>query len=183
MEDANVTKRGGETVLTTSFRRTKGGVRLTIKAHPNVEALFQEWAQNEKLAVREYGTEWVPTNGKHLYAWATPKIERLNAGTFNFNLIEIGRRLISTESREQALRRTAGLSTDAIARGDLNFSFIRLVGISEPEGVTIELRGAYSLDYLKDLRNRIMQAGRVFYSEYLLPVDLSCHVIAQDTRL
>lgn len=171
MSDMTLLKRG-ETVIYTRFTRSKGGIRLFIKTHPSIEDLMQGWAQGEKVSIAEYGgRNWKPIDPKtKLMVWHIPnKKEPVNLGTFQSTISNPGGPLWRTPKE-------VGAGTNV---GEVNFSFIRLVGVGEPEGVSFDINGAHSLEYLKDLNSKFKDAGKRFFQDYLLPVDLSVSVITQ----
>ncbi len=172
MNDTILSKRGEE-VIRTTLRRTKGGIRVTVKVHPTVEALFQSWALDEKWHVADFGREWEQIGEEPLECWAVIKAgEATMLSGFAMRLDSPGRQLYWAKSQ------------DRLAGGkEFNFSFIRLVGASRPEGVSFDVRGAYSLEYLKRLNEMIKESGRRFYSDYLLPVDLTVSVVTQEIKL
>lgn len=67
--------------------------------------------------------------------------------------------------------------------GILNLSFLRLVGASEDAGVGFLIKGVYSIDLLRETKERISAAARKFYIDFLRPVDLSITVSAMELRL
>ena len=64
-------------------------------------------------------------------------------------------------------------------QGIVNLSFLRLIGVSEGAGVSFGLKGVYSLDGLRDLRDRLGAHAKRFYIDYIRPVDLSVQVTVQ----
>jgi hypothetical protein len=59
-------------------------------------------------------------------------------------------------------------------------SFLRLAGTSEGNGVTFGVKGVYSLESLRNLRDKISASARQLYIEYLRPVDLTVTVSTQE---
>ena len=62
---------------------------------------------------------------------------------------------------------------DFEVEGLINLSFLRLVGLSKPEGVKFRINGVYSEERLLQLGDRIGSAVESLYKDYLNPIDLS----------
>lgn len=155
--------KGGEQMLQISLRRSTKGVTVSVKTHPLIENFFRQQG-GETIRVNEMGREW---HGKNLVAYLTPPTGTINGAAVSFTVDELGRSLVRTDGRVEVV----------------NISFLRMVGVSEGEGITFEIRGAFSLKYIQNLANKLVQASRQFYIDFLRPVDVTVTVNTQETRL
>lgn len=173
METAEVIKRG-ETCIQVTLHRNSTGLSVSTNVHPRVEEFFKALSGNspELLDVGAYGRHWVPTkNGGVLKAYNT---QRLESGTFMmddgsvFNIENLGVPLLSKNDN---------------GRDNLNLGFLKLVGTSEGTGVTFEVKGVYSLEQLRKLRDKISVAAKMLYIAYMRPVDLTVQISTQELQL
>jgi len=61
----------------------------------------------------------------------------------------------------------------------LNLSFLRLVGISEPEGVSFLIKSVHSRSGLKKLVDLIQTAQNMFYQDYIKTVEYTVTTATQ----
>ena len=165
MSEIVVVKRG-ERVLEAKLGRSTKGLRIQAKAHGSIEDLFKSWGSGSREAVSDYGRHWSSPDGVILQAWSIrPDVAdqtfRSPSGTYQLNAL--GRAVVSAE-------------------GELNMSFLRLVGISEGAGLRIDVTGVFSYQELIALQQKIHDAARQFYVDYLLPVDLTIVMSTEEIR-
>ena len=187
-----ISNKGGEDIIQTSLRRTTQGLLVTIKAHPRVEEFMQRLSGGEVVSVSSIGrnwlTEWtepeirvgdkvIPSN-RHIiraeplraYALHVPfEPFRSNDGTW-IDLDRLGHPLLSQGSNDGSIR-----GNDE----QLNMSFIRLVGISQPEGVQFLLKTVFSMNGMKKLRDSIQNAQNSFITEYIKNVEYTITTATQ----
>lgn len=153
--------KGGEQMISVSLLRNTAGIKVTVKAHPAVEEHFAAQS-GELLSVTEFGREWTSKSALQVYhVVADPGVVTGPSG--RYQIATVGRALVNDEV--------------------VNLSFLRLRGISEENGVTFYLKGAYSWPYVQKLAQRIVQAGRQFYMDYLKPGDITVTISTQETKL
>lgn len=177
-EDAIVEKRG-ENVIWVSLTRKKNPLLVSVKIHPRVEELVRGWGTGLDEPVQG-GRWWKPTQGgPPLRVWnldlARDRIFDSGGGS-RYRINAAGRPLIFSDGDDER--------ADARREQMLNLSFIRLVGASGPDGVSFEIaEGVHSLPELRKLADQIKVAGRRFYIDFLMPVDLTVVVSTQETKL
>jgi len=164
-EAATVTK-GGEQCIYVSLQRTAVGLTVGVKAHPRVEEFMKTIGD---LGVSEVGLisrTWTPV----------VKTETLKA-------------YLSRTELPLSQTETVPYTIDAIGKplkldnGKINLSFLRLVGISEGPGVSFVVKGVYSLENIRDIRERIGKSAKAFYIEYLRPIDISISISTMEMQL
>lgn len=161
--EAAVLKRG-ETVTRVRFQRSPVGLKITCWAHPAVEDLMRSWGTGEIQAVTAHGRNWEPLRDplKGVYHLGTnPGVCPYDGG--HYRLDRVGQPLIDPD-------------------GCVNLSFVRLIGVSEGEGVSFSLKGVHTLEAIRDMGERIKLASRRLYINYMKPVDLTVTVSTQEIR-
>ena len=66
--------------------------------------------------------------------------------------------------------------------GSTNLSFLQLVGVSRPEGVSFGVKGVWSLAELRTIRGNIEDAVERLWNEYIRPVEMSGGIIQRVPR-
>lgn len=161
----------GSIVLQMSFIRNERGLSISVKSASEVEELLRSWSGGDAMLSGEYEREWrapKDPSGKGLQVW---------------NLIQDPGKLIMTGGFYTLSRPGGKLIFAERSQQIVNLSFLRLVGISSGNGVQFEIPGVYSLDFVKDIQGKINQAAKQFYSDYLLPIELSLIIQTQENRL
>ena len=171
---ATVVKRG-EIVIQALLSRTWDGLRMSVKVHPRVEDFFRSLAPQGSAGddVRNYGRYWTPVvkdQALRVYPMNTA-IPLLHFGVGCALRLDIP----GTQLKLSVADINTGRHVDTI-----NLSFIRLVGASEGSGVAFHVNGVYTTDAVKDIRDKIGEAGQAFYREYMKPIDLDVQISTQD---
>jgi len=147
------------------------GLTMTIKVHPRIEQFMRSLGTGTGEDVKRYGRYWSAEQGKVLlvYDMSNPLGITSMPNGVSFRLDRPGH-LIS----EQAL--------DGMGHNNscVNLSFLRLLGASEGIGVNFHVNGVYTLDAIKQMRDKIGEAAQVFYIAYIKPVDLDVMISTQD---
>ena len=164
--------KGGESLINLQIDRpvpksreeAKYGVRVTVKTSPAVEHFIASLGEGGSRSLDVYVRDgWRPTN-----PGTTLMIRDMqNAGDILIGdgyRLDIPGRALDNHDREEGRY--------------VNLSFLRLVGISEPGGVSFMLKGVSSPDGLRDLKNRIGKALRSLYMEHIRPVSLTVSISA-----
>ena len=142
----------GNDAITIGMRSHKHGIKLHIQTLPEVEAFFEQWSGGvqERPA---HGRLWKPARtGDTLTVWA------------------FGMPLTPSSMRPYSLLHTgAGFLTE---NSHPNISFLRLVGISNSDGVEFVMEALIGRGEIAQLGARLSDACNMFYSEYLQPVNI-----------
>lgn len=166
--EANVIKRG-ENVVLISFRRgatdsdgrpvASTGLTMSVRVHPAVEAFMRSLGNGTKRGVDAYGKEWVPLKSEGpVEIWNMQGPVVVQPG---FRLDNPGDKLMDEH-------------------GAINLSFLRIAGISQGTGVMFGIKGVYSLDRLRKIRDDVATASQGLYKEYIKQSDLMVVVSTQE---
>lgn len=159
--------KGGETMISLGIRRSTRGLIVSARVHPLFEEYFREQA-NEKLLVDEINRQWFPIKDQPaLEVWHIihdPGVVRGNAASYRIN--QPGSPLTASDPNGKII----------------NLSFLRLVGVSEPNGIQFEVKGAFTLTYIRQLASEIGGAVKQFYTDCLKPIDVTITVNTQENR-
>lgn len=159
--------KGGENIIALGIRRSSRGVVLTAKVTPAIEDYFRSQS-GDSFDVNEIHREWfVGKDAAPLKVWHIvddPGVVRSHTGAYVLN--KPGFPLVVSEGPSKVV----------------NLSFLRLVGISEGEGIKLEIKGAFTLTYIRDLAAQIGQSTKQFFVDFLKPVDILVTVNTQENR-
>jgi len=175
---ASVIKRG-EICIQTTLHRTHLGLTISVKVHPTVEDFIRNLGSGETQDVRIMGRHWQPIGTKPLEVWnlaSNPGRLQTDDGSY-FRIDVPGYPLLNPGGGRPD---GEGDPVPTVGRGDLNLSFLRLVGASEGAGVEFGVKGVYTLDQCRQIRDRIVGSARRFYVNYLQPVDMTVMVSTQE---
>lgn len=136
------------------------GLLVTVKTIPDVEDLFKSWGDGTKQHVTAHGRNWVSKNNAaplHVYNLSSNS-GLLQRDEGRYRIDHVGQ-LLDTNDPSSGL-------------GATNMSFLRLVGISNPEGVSFYVRGVYSQEEMRLIAKGISLSARRIYANWLCPIDL-----------
>ena len=157
--EAEVMK-GGESVLWMKISQKKDSVHLHLKAHPIVEDFFRELSTGKEDTVVSRGEGvWFGVENKDL------KIYRLNQsgmGGSGYSLDADGYRLTTIP--------------DGIGGTSANLSFLRIKGISSPNGVVLGVFGVMSFSARRQLKEVTKTGISRFVRDYLIPVTIELDI-------
>lgn len=162
----------GESCIRIVLHRTALGLSLQVKVHPIVEDFIRDLGNGEKMDIGIVGRHWVNLKdaSKPLMAYVIPGMAIPSLGGIRVTLGEgLGQPLVMLDDGKPILKGQE--RADAI-----NISFLRLVGASEGIGVTFGVKGVYGKETLEKLRDNLVRAARLFYIEYLQPMDLGLNI-------
>lgn len=162
---------GGELCISVNLKRNLDGVLLNVKATHMVEKFMESLGDGTRQDVGVLGRNWAPVKDTDpalfVYQAATAQLNTLCEGS-RFRLDTVGR----------GIELPADFGVDVV-----NLAWLRLVGISSPDGVTFRLRNvAYSLDGLRSMKNKIGTAARNLYADFIRPVDMSVCITQFPTK-
>jgi hypothetical protein len=153
--------------------RNKVGLIIQVKARPDIEDFLRGLAHGGRAGVDAYGDMWQNANGdKPLEYYHTDT--RLESGR-GYTLDGIGQApLITNERQARNALLNGGVADDIV-----NLGFLRLVGVSSPEGVTVGIAGAYSGEYLRRIKLLLPGAVKNFLQDYVVPITINLQVISK----
>lgn len=162
--EANLIK-GGECQVYVGFHRNRKGLSITIRTTTAIEEFVRGLGDGSLLDIRTMGRFWVPSGKEDslkVYQIASQMTETYNN---RYRLDQPGQPLYAFNDS---------------GSGYANLSFLRLAGISEDSGVTFYIKGVYTMESIKSMRDHTLEAVRNFYISYLKPIDYSIQVISQE---
>lgn|SRR3990167_1906546 len=144
----------GESVIALYLKRTEEGLQVNVQTAVAVEEFFKHWGGAQRRNVGTVGRLWKSNLQGGLVAW---ELSRLDDHT-SFTLVQLG--------------------TDITRIGEAgpNLSFLRLVGVSEPGGVTFTVDSVISRGGLEKLAHQLNLACGRFYDEYIKPAEVDITV-------
>lgn len=131
-----------------NVRRVPRGLRMSIKVHPSVEAAIKALGDGKQIRANTHGRLWKDAP----LAWTLTDAE-------------------AARGQDYGLER---LGWSLLDEGYLNLSFLRLVGVSE--GVTFDVEGVYSQEFITDLVRRVQQGMKSLYLSLIRPVNYTVHL-------
>jgi hypothetical protein len=141
-----------------TLHRSAIGLSVHVKTHPAIEDFMRSLGDGLVKPVEIYGKSWISMPGSE----RSLEIYNMDRSLpYDMYRLDIAGRPMEQE-------------------GQLNMSFLRLAGTSEGNGVTFGVKGVYSLESLRNLRDKISASARQLYIEYLRPVDLTVTVSTQE---
>ena len=160
---SEITK-GGVQRIKVTLCRSKVGVTVAVKTHPDIEEFFSSLASGRTVLVEAYGRFWQsiePVGHLYAYAPALPSPANTLDDPALFTISSLGQPLLSDT-------------------GVVNLSFLRLVGSSEGAGVTFSLKGVSSWAGLEELRDKLTKALKLYYIQYMKPLQFTVTVSTQE---
>jgi hypothetical protein len=166
----------GEKLLDLRMRRTSKGLFVDVRAHAAVEEVFRTWGNSQQTSAHTHDRYWREQDGAGpLQCWSLlelfPAMPLGTSGKLQYRVDRLGTQLL--EGEDQLLRREGSRVGTGVPGLTVNIGFLRLVGISASEGVQFYVRGVYTLDGIKDISAKVIEATKKFVADYLKPVELS----------
>lgn len=166
MDSSNILDaKSGESRILTSLRRSPlSGLIVTIWARTEVEDFMRSLGSGEMLDVQVLERYWQPAGtekqSKKLYVYDLAQdLGPLASGDGLSPRLDLPGQPLMGEKEKYNTH-------------TLNISFLRLVGISEPGGVSFAVSGVYSREAIDRLGELIKRATQHFYREFLKPYKL-----------
>ena len=136
----------GETSLTISLIRSAGGLTVSVKAHPQVEAFMRGLGNGDHVDIKAAGPYWRtvsrdPDARLYVYNQTTAVEPVLLDNGDQANVNRPGQLLVDNNFQHDSGR----------TKRNINLSFLRLVGISENAGVTFAVRGVHTYEALTQM--------------------------------
>lgn len=146
------------------------GILLQIKAKPELEVFMQAAGQDKKVPVDAYGDLWQNCGTPGVDGLAPLEVYAIDEPFHGrgYTLGQIALPLLAVD--DGRLR---------VAEESINLSFLKLVGISQPNGVTIGITGPYSGDYLNKLKLRLPAMLKQFLQDHIVPVTINLQITSR----
>jgi hypothetical protein len=170
MEETATVNKGGETCIQVTLARNGEGLRVSAKVHPRVEEFMRILNNGNVQDIRTYSRLWTPPSGSELTAYTGGKV---TGGSF---VLEDGSQY-TLDQLGQPMHVPNGTPAPT-----LNLSFLRLVGISVNDGVSFTIKGVFSTDAMKRMKEQMSLATRKFYVDFVRPVNMTITVSTQEVR-
>lgn len=162
--ETTVVKKDKE-ILTLSIKRSRKGLRVSIRADEVMEEIFKEWGGEGALQMPQHGRYWEPLDGP------LPGLYPLNI------LIDNGRVLQTPSGRMYDLTMTGLPLMDD--RG-VHLGFLRLKGISDVNGVSFVVKGVFSREVVRDTSQAIKECVQHFFLNFIKPIDVVVRMSTQE---
>lgn len=155
--------KGGVTPIEVVLQRTGLGVKVIVKTTAEVENFMLTLGGGRIVDVERVGRNWRSAVKDHpLQAYEL--VEHIDPVGGNYPY------------------RVDALGSPLSVEGYMNLSFLRLVGSSEGIGASFYIKGVYSLQGLRNLKDQLVGSTKQFYIDYMRPVDLIIKVSTQELR-
>jgi hypothetical protein len=147
--------------------RSFDGLIVKVWADPKVEEFIRSLSVDTPVDLKVLGRYWsalpeAPPLMVYRVADLTLMSGVLGSGDCTYRLDQPG----------QALSVIDHGTLSGIPRTVINMGFLRLVGISQGNGITFKVSGVYPSDHLRSMRDAIGAASRSFYITYMKPMKL-----------
>ncbi len=153
--------------------RSRVGLIYRIKARPDVEDFMRNLSSERKMLVEAISDAWVNANPSAGQALEYYDVDLNNSRSYAINGIGAAPLIQEVEQQRRLVERQ-------LPKEDLaNISFLRLVGISNPDGVVVGFTGAYSSDYVQKLKIQLPAAIEQFLRDYLVPITINLHTVSR----
>lgn len=175
--DASVEK-GAERLSELTICRTRGGIRIYGKVHPLIEDLIKSWSATEPVPVSStYGRNWVGRDDKPVASLVWELQENPGVLSADGGVLFVIDRCGGPLTDERQINDPYGGRPKTAQV--LNLSFLRIVGISEGDGIDIIIKGVFGTDRLLEIVEQIKRAIRYIAVQYIKPVDVTIIVSMQ----
>jgi hypothetical protein len=152
--------KGGKCCFELSIERGPKGLILFVRAMPEVENFIKSLCDGGVDPVEMYSREWFSVDvAKPVYIH---RLERdIPTASSSYTIAHPGEPLRSKE-------------------GKYNISFLRIVGIGSPEGVTFGVAGPFSKEFIRIFMEGACKEVRTLISEYIVPVHINLRISSQE---
>lgn len=171
--------RDGDHPMMAEFERSGVGLKFNIRAHPVIEEFMRNAmgvSEPSMRPVEEFSRHWEPAKGESRKELLVYDIPKELTGVFP---ISSGASYRMDRPGYPIFVPGDGLETRGAPRV-LNLSFLRLVGISEPGGVTFHIGGIYSEPLLDELESVLHNATREVYNQFMKPIKISVELVVRN---
>lgn len=158
MEEIGQVTKGGICWFEISFSRGRGGLEVAVKTVPQIEAFMKSLGEDHG-PMTAYGKNWHSLNGKEIFIHGMTKVD--------------------FPSPNYAINRVAE-PLESPKDGRINLSFLRMVGISEPQGVRFGVTGPFSKPYIRELSKKIAESTRALINDFIVPIHINLRLSSQE---
>lgn len=152
--------------------KNKVGLVLTISANPILEDFMRQMSKERRTGVDAYGDNWVNMNPTGGILEVYEIEEQLSNRAYTLGAV--GMPLVIVPNPDRPVQRGGN------GEEPTNLSFLKLVGISQPGGVSLGLVGAYSWDYIMKLRNNLSSITKTFLHDYIVPISIHLQIVNEN---
>lgn len=145
------------------------GLTINIKAHPDLEAYMANLSGGRKVLVEAVADMWESMNGKPLEVYDVGR----NFPSKTYNMEAVGLAPLPQFAEGRLKER---LDLEDIP----NLSFLKLVGISGPDGITVGITGPYSMGYLNKFKAAWQAAAVQFLRDYIVPITFNLSIVSKN---
>lgn len=160
MIDAGYTNQAGEKVIAIDLLRSRMGVRMKVRVHPDIEEFFKRWGGGGQTS-NEFGRFWQPFI-------PTDKLQYWSYNTGN-------------KDREEGFCLHTSGGPLVLEDGSANLAMLRIVGASR--GVDFIYDAVMSKSEMERVATKLRKASERFYLEYIQPVHMQIFVGVRDMRI
>lgn len=128
-------------------------VQMTVWVAKEVEEFFKTKAAGLKIDVNAVGRGWKSEEGLKAY----DVYQYSNVQSSVYELTSLGKDLKAQKDFRDGL---------------VNLSWLRLAGISRPEGITFKIKGIYSPSKIIEMSEVLRDAFKDFYEDHLMDVSV-----------
>ncbi len=177
--------KGGETCISLGLERSTKGLRVSVKAHPRVEEFFKTMSGGEVKDSQLTDRYWrLSDDHQPLMCYLLPPLpfDGFTQGEGDYVIDKVGSPLVVNNypgGDGGAHPIAPGGGRYDIGNNKVNISFLRMVGISEPQGITFYVGGVYSKDAVIKLLEQIGAGLRRFYIDFIRPMNVSVQISTQ----
>src|SRR5688572_17884672 len=149
--------KGGVCWFEIGGERTRGGLKIYVKADPRVEDFVKTLGNGRKDSIEVYGRSWIPV--------APSKV---------IEVYQMEKNLMSDSYTLSAPAETF----KAPSCGRVNLSFLRIVGVSD--GLQFGMMGPYSKPYIRESFSDITREVRSLVRDYIAPIHINFRISSQE---
>lgn len=150
--------KGGVCWLDFAVTRGPKGLEIYIKMDPRLAAFIKSLGSGAKGNTEEYGRSWHSlTPGKSLEVYGME--QHVSSPTYTLDAVAEG-----FKSRD----------------GLVNLSFLRIVGVDEPQGMRFGVSGPFSKSYIREAMGDAIRETRNLIRDYVVPVQINLRISSQE---
>jgi hypothetical protein len=158
------------TWFTINIRRTSSrsdvGCLVKVWADPRIEAFIKSFSEGREYSIADYGGGHWTDLGMPLKLRDVEKLEGRYRNDYG---------LVGTYD----LTHTGIMLDRASNDGRLCLSFLRFIGISEPQGIMFGLTYPMSISYAKQLTQDITAGVSTLVRDYIAPFDINLSIVGR----
>lgn len=150
--------KGGVSWFELAIERGPKGLEIYAKADPRVEDFVKALGSGKTDGIEVYGRSWYPLAGKDLF------------------IHQLERNLTSSEYTLDAVSESFKSQRD----GRVNLSFLRIVGIGDPQGIRFGLTGPFSKTHVREMLTNVIGETRSLIRDYIVPIHINLRITSQE---